>query len=41
MENKVFAVFVAEPISDIIAAVVTTTVFMLRFNKILSKGPGK
>lgn len=35
MENKVFAVFLAEPVSDIIAAVVTTSVFMLKFGKIL------
>lgn len=37
MENKVFAVFVAEPVSDIIAAVVTTSVFMLKFGKILGE----
>ena len=36
-ENKVFAVFLAEPVSDIIAALVTTTVFLLRFDKILDK----
>ena len=36
-ENKVFAVFLAEPVSDIIAAIVTTTVFLLSFNKILDK----
>ena len=36
-ENKVFAVFLAEPISDIIAAIVTTTVFLLSFNRILEK----
>lgn len=38
-ENKVFAVFLAEPVSDILAAVVTTTVFMTKFNKILKTGP--
>ncbi len=38
-ENKVFAVFLAEPVSDILAAVVTTTVFMTKFNKILTTGP--
>lgn len=38
MENKVFGVFLAEPISDIIAACVTTTAFLLQFNKILNKG---
>ena len=40
-ENKVFAVFLAEPFSDIIAAVVTTTMFLTRFNKILNNGPSK
>ena len=40
-ENKVFAVFLAEPVSDIIAAVVTTTMFLTRFNKILNNGPSK
>ena len=34
--NKVFAVFLAEPISDILAALVTSTVFFTRFNKILA-----
>ncbi len=38
IENKVFAVFFAEPISDIIAAMVTTIVFMVRFDKILDAG---
>lgn len=33
--DKVFAVFLAEPVSDIIAATVTTTVFMAKFNGIL------
>jgi hypothetical protein len=37
-ENKVFDVFLAEPISDIIAAVVTTSAFLSQFNKILNKG---
>ena len=36
LENKVFAVFLAEPVSDIIAAIVTTTTFISRFNKILN-----
>ena len=36
-ENKVFAVFLAEPVSDIIAATVTTTVFFMNFNRILNK----
>lgn len=39
-ENKVFGVFLAEPVSDIVAALVTTIVFFSRFNKILS-GAGK
>ena len=38
-EDKVFAVFLAEPISDIIAAVVTTGTFFARFDKILKEGP--
>jgi Na+-driven multidrug efflux pump len=36
-ENKVFGVFVAEPVSDIIAAAVTTIVFFTQFKKIMSK----
>lgn len=39
LENKVFAVFLAEPVSDIIAAAVTVTVFFIRFDKILKSGP--
>lgn len=38
MENKVLAVFMAEPVSDILAATVTVTVFMTQFNKILKQG---
>ena len=38
-EDKVFAVFLAEPVSDIIAAVVTTGTFFARFDKILKAGP--
>lgn len=41
LENKVFAVFLAEPVSDIVAATVTVTVFMLQFKKILANGPSK
>ena len=37
-ENKVFAVFLAEPVSDIIAAFVTTVTFLVSVNKILEKG---
>ena len=36
-ESKVFAVFLAEPISDLIAATVTTIAFFTQFNKILNK----
>ena len=39
--NPVFGVFLAEPVSDIIAAVVTATTFFLQFNKILDKGAGR
>ena len=35
--DKVFAVFLAEPVSDIIAATVTTIAFFTQFKKILSK----
>lgn len=40
-ENKVFAVFLAEPVSDIIASAVTTIVFLSKFNGILEKGANK
>ncbi len=40
-ENKVMAVFLAEPISDVIAALVTTTTFFRRFDTILDAGPGR
>ena len=36
-QDKVFAVFLAEQVSDIIAAIVTTIVFMFKFNNILSE----
>ena len=35
--DKVFGVFVAEPVSDIIAAAVTTIVFFTQFKKIMAK----
>lgn len=35
--DKVFAVFLAEPISDILAAVITTTCFLLKFDTILKE----
>lgn len=37
IENKVFGVFLAEPISDVIAALVTTICFFSQFHKILKK----
>ena len=40
-ENKVFAVFLAEPVSDILAAATTATVFFARFDKILKTGPDR
>ena len=40
-ENKVFGVFLAEPVSDITAALVTTVVFFTQFKKILERGPAK
>lgn len=36
-ENKVFAVFFAEPISDLIAVSTTVTLFAINFKKILAK----
>ena len=36
--DKVFAVFLAEPVSDVIAAAVTTITFLASFNRILKKG---
>ncbi len=33
--NKEFAVFLAEPVSDIIAAIITTSTFLARINRIL------
>ena len=35
--NQVFAVFLAEPVSDILAAIVTTVAFFVTFGKILKK----
>lgn len=37
LENKVFAVFLAEPISDFISVTVASTLFILNINKILGK----
>ncbi|MBQ8040398.1 MAG: MATE family efflux transporter, partial [Lachnospiraceae bacterium] len=36
-ENKVFGVFLAEPVSDILAATVTAIAFFSRFHKILNQ----
>ena len=38
LSDKVFGVFLAEPISDILAALVTTVTFFTRFDKILDHG---
>ena len=38
MENQTLAVFLAEPISDIIAATVTASMFFYTFNKLLKNG---
>lgn len=37
MENKVFAVFVAEPIADMLAVCTTVTLFAVSFSKLLKK----
>ena len=39
MDNQILAVFLAEPVSDILAAIITCTVFFSRFNGILAEGP--
>lgn len=36
-ENQVFGVFVAEPVSDIVAALVTSISFFTQFNRMLKK----
>ena len=41
LQDKVFAVFLAEPVSDIIAATVTCSAFFIRFNKILATSQKK
>ena len=40
LSDQVFGVFVAEPVSDILAATVTATMLFTRLNKILEKGAG-
>lgn len=37
LQDKVFAVFVAEPIADFLAALTTIIIFSRRFNKILNE----
>lgn len=37
LSDKVFAVFLAEPVSDIVAAAITTIAFLTRFNGILNQ----
>ena len=39
VSNQVFAVFLAEPVSDILAASITTLLFFTRFDRILKAGP--
>ena len=41
LQDKVFAVFLAEPVSDIIAATVNCSAFFIRFNKILATSQKK
>ena len=41
IENKVLAIFMAEPVSDILAATVTVTVFLTQFNKIPKQGANR
>ena len=41
VSDPVFGVFLAEPVSDILAAAVTAFTFFTRFNKILDKDAGK
>ncbi len=41
MQDKVFAVFLAEPVSDILAALVTTGTFFVFFGKLMRENPKK
>ena len=41
LPNPVFGVFLAEPVSDILAAATTTITFFARFDKILDAGAAK
>lgn len=38
LSDQVFAVFLAEPLSDITAAVITTCCFLVKFDGILQRG---
>ncbi len=38
LADKVFAVFLAEPVSDVLAATVTTVTFFLHFRKLMEEG---
>lgn len=40
-ENKIFAVFLAEPVSDILAAFITTLTFFIQFKIILKRREGE
>jgi len=40
-ENKVFAVFLAEPIADAVSVIVAGSLFFLNIKKILSKAPNQ
>ena len=39
--DPVFGVFLAEPVSDILAATITTITFFARFDKILDQGAAR
>ena len=41
LPDPVFGVFLAEPVSDILAATITTITFFARFDKILDRGAMK
>ena len=41
LPDPVFGVFLAEPVSDILAATITTITFFARFNGILERGAAK
>ena len=41
LPNPVFGVFLAEPVSDILAATITTITFFARFDRILEKGAAR